>query len=311
MEIYQELLDLDFVELPPGSFSRWHEDVRLFLVREGGGGARVGHFYLDLHPREGKYGHAAIFHLLKRRGEQTPVDAMMCNLPAASNDGTPALLRHDDVVTFFHEFGHIMHGLCSEGEGNSTRLAKCPRDFVEAPSQMLENWCWQPAVLERLSKHHATGERLPAALREALVAAKNVMSSVGILRQIYLATLDLRLHAEAPPTTVAGLQALVDELRPKITGIPNPPGANFLRSFGHLMNQYSAAYYGYMWAEVISADMFGSRFAADCMSKEAGMAYRKQVLAPGGTGKIMEHLTKFLGGRPPQQEPFLKSRGIL
>ena len=201
--------------------------------------------------------------------------------------------------------------VCSEGDGNSTRLAKCPRDFVEAPSQMLENWCWQPTVLNRISKHHQTGEPLPATLREALVAAKNVMSSVGMMRQIYLATLDLKIHAEEPPTTADGLQALVDTLRPELTGIRNPPRANFLRSFGHLMNQYSAAYYGYMWAEVISADMFETKFAADCMSKEAGMAYRKQVLAPGGTGKIMEHLSKFLGGRAPKQEPFLKSRGIL
>ena len=106
-------------------------------------------------------------------------------------------------------------------------------------------------------------------------------------------------------------QALVDRLRKEVTGIANPPGTNMLRSFGHLMNQYSAAYYGYMWAEVISADMFETRFKADCMSKTAGTAYRKQVLGPGGTGKIMDHLTAFLGGRPPQQEPFLRDRGIL
>ena len=110
MDIYMELLGLKFTELPAGSFSRWHEEVRCFLVTEAGGGGggsmkqeRIGHFYLDLHPREGKYGHAAIFHLLKRNGEQTPVDCMMCNLPAPSKDGTPALLRHSDVVTFFHE----------------------------------------------------------------------------------------------------------------------------------------------------------------------------------------------------------------
>lgn len=103
----------------------------------------IGHFYLDLHPREGKYGHAAIFHLVKRnvsQGGYPPVDCMQANLPNKGLDGSPAQLRHDDVVTFFHEFGHIMHGLCAEGDGNSTRLAKCPRDFVEAPSQMLENW---------------------------------------------------------------------------------------------------------------------------------------------------------------------------
>lgn len=315
LQLYQELLSLQFMELPAGAFSRWHEEVRCFIVHDapsfGTGGARVGHFYLDLHPREGKYPHAAIFHLLKRSGAQTAVDCMMCNLPAASKDGKPALLRHDDVVTFFHEFGHIMHGLCAEGDGNSTHLAKCPRDFVEAPSQMLENWCWQPSVLKRLSKHHESGESLPDSIRGALVAAKNVHESVGMCRQVYLATLDLVIHSVDPPNDVAGLQELVDRLRPEITGIRNPPGANFLRSFGHLMNQYSAAYYGYMWAEVISADMFATMFEGDCMSVAAGTAYRKKVLAPGGTGKIMAHLKSFLGGRAPEQEPFLRSRGIL
>jgi Zn-dependent oligopeptidase len=131
------------------------------------------------------------------------------------------------------------------------------------------------------------------------------------MRQIYLATLDLTIHSADPPGSAAGLQELVDKLRPELTLIHNPPGANMLRSFGHLMNQYSAAYYGYMWAEVISADMFATRFEADCMSTEAGMAYRQLVLAPGGTGKIMDHLKKFLGGREPGQEPFLRSKGIL
>uniref|UniRef100_A0A7S3B248 Peptidase M3A/M3B catalytic domain-containing protein n=1 Tax=Haptolina ericina TaxID=156174 RepID=A0A7S3B248_9EUKA len=176
---------------------------------------------------------------------------------------------------------------------------------------MLENWCWQPAVLARLSRHHETGSPLPAALIQALVAAKNVHASASILRQVYLASLDLALHSASPPTSVGGLQALVDTLSLEITGIPNQPGSNFLRSFGHLMNQYSAAYYGYAWSEVISADMFATRFAADCMSAEAGMAYRKQVLGPGGTGKIMEHIATFLGGREPSEEPFLRSRGIV
>mmetsp|Transcript_5301 Transcript_5301/g.12710 ORF Transcript_5301/g.12710 Transcript_5301/m.12710 type:complete len:523 (+) Transcript_5301:1-1569(+) len=311
LQIYQELLGLVFVELPSGSFSRWHKDVRLFLVNDAASGTRTGHFYLDLHPRQGKYSHAAIFHLLKRHRDQTAVDAMMCNLPAPSADGTPALLRHGDVVTFFHEFGHIMHGLCAEGDGNATRFAKCPRDFVEAPSQMLENWCWQPQVLRRLSKHYKSGEPLPDTLREALVAAKNVHEAMGMMRQLYLATLDLTIHSAAPPTSGTGLQELVDRLRPEITGIRNPKDANMLRSFGHLMNQYSAAYYGYLWAEVISADMFATRFEADCMSKEAGMDYRKMVLAPGGTGKIMDHLKAFLGGRAPTQEPFLRSRAII
>jgi Zn-dependent oligopeptidase len=131
-----------------------------------------------------------------------------------------------------------------------------------------------------------------------------------MLRQLYLATLDLTIHGESPPADAEGLQALVDTLRPAISLVPNPVGANMLRSFGHLMNQYSAAYYGYLWAEVISADMFATRFEANPFDPAAGLRYRKQVLAPGGVGKIADHLATFLG-RPPSQDAFLADRGIV
>ena len=136
MRIYQELLGLVFTEI--FAFDTWHPSVRLFKVEDAATREKMGFFYLDLFPRDGKYGHAAIFHLLKRWKTQVPVDCMLCNLPEPA-DGKPALLRHSNCVTFFHEFGHIMHGLCAVGDGNATTLAKCPRDFVEAPSQMLEN----------------------------------------------------------------------------------------------------------------------------------------------------------------------------
>jgi thimet oligopeptidase len=339
LEIYQELLGLEFVEID--KFDTWHPAVRLFRVIDVETKQKQGFFYLDLHPRDGKYGHAAIFHLLKRWGDQVPVDCMLCNLPAPSADGKPALLRHSNCVTFFHEFGHIMHGLCSAGDGNSTTLAKCPRDFVEAPSQMLENWCWTVEGLKRLSKHHETGATLPRDLLDKMLAAKNVNVGLNMARQIYLSTLDLEIHGTNPPTTAEGLQALVDRLRPEISLIENPEGANMLRSFGHLMNQcdsasqcvrrwrsgrrdsvgdprcrrdvsthrYSAAYYGYLWAEVLSADMFAQCFQKDPFDAKAGRRYRDLVLAPGGVGKILDHLTTFLG-RPPSQEAFLKSRGI-
>jgi Zn-dependent oligopeptidase len=313
----------------------------LFRVVDVATKQKQGFFYLDLHPRDGKYGHAAIFHLLKRWGDQVPVDCMLCNLPAPSADGKPALLRHSNCVTFFHEFGHIMHGLCAAGDGNSTTLAKCPRDFVEAPSQMLENWCWTVEGLKRLSKHHETGATLPRDLLDKMLDAKNVNVGLNMARQIYLSTLDLEIHGTDPPTTAEGLQTLVDRLRPEISLIENPEGANMLRSFGHLMNQcdsasqcvrrwrsgrrdsvgdprcrrdvsthrYSAAYYGYLWAEVLSADMFAQCFEKDPFDAKAGRRYRDLVLAPGGVGKILDHLTTFLG-RPPSQEAFLKSRGI-
>eukprot|EP01063_Lacrimia_lanifica_P030959 TRINITY_DN5016_c0_g2_i1.p1 TRINITY_DN5016_c0_g2~~TRINITY_DN5016_c0_g2_i1.p1 ORF type:complete len:685 (+),score=318.08 TRINITY_DN5016_c0_g2_i1:49-2103(+) len=320
LRIYQDLLGLTFTELQ--DFDTWHPEVRLFLVEDAATQEKVGHFYLDLHPREGKYGHAAIFHVLKRAERadgtvQIPADCMLANLPPPSADGTPALLRHDDVVTFFHEFGHIMHSLCAEGSGNSTTLAKCPRDFVEAPSQMLENWCFCEPVLKVLSSHVDTKEPLPTAQIAALLKAKNVSEGLFMLRQLYLSLLDLEIHGAdvSALQDAAGLQALVDALRPKVSLMPNPGphngvGCNMLRNFGHLMNQYSAAYYGYLWAEVLSADMFATRFEADPFSVSDGMDYRKQVLAVGGVGHIADHLEAFLG-RPPTQEPFLRSRGIL
>ena len=196
-----------------------------------------------------------------------------------------------------------MHALCSEGIGNSTRLAKCPRDFVEAPSRML--------VLERLAKHYETGEALPDDVLGSMIRAKHVDVAFGSLTQIYLSRLDVEIHGQTPPGSAEELQALVDRLRPSITLVKNPPGNNMLRTFGHLMNQYSASYYGYMWAEVLSADMFMARFEGEgVMNPNVGMDYRKMVLAPGGTHNITDHLTRFLG-RKPSNEAFLKSRGIL
>lgn len=269
LAIYQELLGLTFKELPKGTYWSWHVEVSCFEVTDTATKQRLGHFYLDLHPRTGKYGHAAIFHLVKHNVNQGAVDCMLCNLPPSTPE-KPSLLRHSNVVTFFHEFGwvhaicisysstlcctipphmrlypfsrHIMHGLCSEGIGNSTRLAKCPRDFVEAPSQMLENWCWQKTILERLSKHYETWTSLPDEMLQSMIKAKHVGVAFGSLRQIYLSTLDLTIHGLDPPKDAAALQAAVDELRPKITLVDNPSGNNMLRTFGHLMNQYSASY---------------------------------------------------------------------
>jgi Zn-dependent oligopeptidase len=174
---------------------------------------------------------------------------------------------------------------------------------------MLENWCWQKSILERLSKHYETQEKLPDEMLQDMIRAKHV--NVGSLRQIYLSRLDLEIHGPQPPKSAEELQALVDKIRPAITLVDNPPKNNMLRTFGHLMNQYSASYYGYMWAEVLSADMFATRFEKEgVMNPKVGMDYRKMVLAPGGTHNITDHLAKFLG-RLPSNEAFLKSRGIL
>lgn len=170
---------------------------------------------------------------------------------------------------------------------------------------------WQKPILERLSKHYLSGESLPDEMLQSMIRAKHVNVAFSSLRQIYLSRLDLSIHGPEPPKDAQGLQELVDQLRPQITLLDNPPGNNMLRTFGHLMNQYSASYYGYMWAEVLSADMFATRFETEgIMNPKVGMEYRKLVLGPGGTHNITDHLTKFLG-RPPSNQAFLKSRGIL
>lgn len=200
---------------------------------------------------------------------------------------------------------------------------------------MLENWCFEEKVLNLLSCHVDTKEPLPKNLIEKLIKAKNVNEGLMMLRQVYLATLDLTIHgyvynsdskncskdilessatskteSKMVPQTAAELQALVDRLRPEISLIDNPANCNMLRNFGHLMNQYSAAYYGYLWAEVLSADMFAAKFASDPFDAVSGMEYRKKVLAVGGVGKIADHLEGFLG-RKPTEDAFLKSRGII
>ena len=239
LDIYQELLSLVFVPVSTGT---WHEEVVCYRVEDKATKATMGHFYLDLHPREGKYGHAACWGLqpgckISETKRMLPVAACVCNFTKGTKEA-PSLMMHSEVETFFHEFGHCMHQLCSEADFSRFAGTAVERDFVEAPSQMLENWCWQPNVLNKLSRHHQTGEPLPSALLDKLIAAKNVNSGFSIMRQVYLGKLDLAIHSETPPATSAELQALVDELCPKISLVRNPPNCNMLRSFGHLMNQY-------------------------------------------------------------------------
>lgn len=140
-------------------------------------------------------------------------------------------------ITNFHEFGHIMHAICTEGIGNSTQLAECPRDFVEAPLQMLENWVWQKQVSERLVKHYLTNESLPNETLESMIHAKHMNVVFSSVCQIYLSCLDLEIHGSNPPTMVKEIQTLVDRLRPTISLVENPPGWTMLRTFAHLMNQ--------------------------------------------------------------------------
>lgn len=309
LSIYQQLLGLTFEQDKVMEAAAWHADVLAFKVSDTESKELVGYFYMDMHPREGKYGHAACFGLQPAcvRGAtwQPPIAAAVCNFPKASA-ASPALLSHRDVETFFHEFGHVMHQLCSKASLSRFAGTRVERDFVEAPSQMLENWCWQPEALNRMSRHFETGDPIPAELLQALLASRNANSGILNMRQIVLASFDQEIHTSASADTAAVLAKLSDLLM----SIPATPGTNMASAFGHMAGGYDAQYYGYMWSDVYSADMFETRFLKEgILSASTGASYRKEILEPGGSRDALESLVAFLG-REPTQEAFLRSKGL-
>ncbi|XP_077561440.1 thimet oligopeptidase-like isoform X3 [Haemaphysalis longicornis] len=307
--IYQTLLGLRFEELENPAL--WHPDARMFQVCDAASGSLLGYFCMDLFPREGKYSHFCNIPLQpccskKDGSRQVGVVAVVCNFPKPTED-KPSLLTHSDVVTFFHEFGHTMHHLCSRADLVMFEGTSVERDFLECPSQMLENWCWSLPALQMMSQHHMTGEPLPAELADPLVASR--LANVGQfnLRQITLALFDLELHLRPQ---VADTARLFREIQRSQLGYEPQEGTNFAANFGHLMGGYDAQYYGYLWSEVFSMDLFEARFKKEgILNADTGMDYRKHILEPGSTKDADELLRNFLG-REPQMDAFLVSKGL-
>jgi thimet oligopeptidase len=268
----------------------WHPSVECWELFEGG--ERRARFYLDLHPRAGKFKHAAMFPLRDGvAGEVLPEAALVCNFPAPEA-GDPALLLHDQVTTLFHEFGHLLHHVLA-GRGRWLSLAgiATERDFVEVPSQLFEEWAWDPEVLARFARHVDTGAPIPAELVRTLRAAEDYGKGLTVQTQLFYGLLALGYYEGDPGGR--DLTAEMVALKERVCRQPHTPGAHFHASFGHL-NGYSALYYTYLWSLVIAKDLL-ARFQPGLMQGGPALRYRQTVLEPGGARDAAELVREFLG----------------
>ncbi|KAK9462459.1 uncharacterized protein V1516DRAFT_662495 [Lipomyces oligophaga] len=315
LQIFSILFCLKFIEITGHERSVWHEDCKQFAVWKKDpaetSDSFVGWLYFDLHPREGKYGHAANFNLAPgytdRDGNRVyPVTALVCNFskPSAKK---PSLLKHDEVVTFFHELGHGIHDLVSVTKYARFHGTNVARDFVEAPSQMLEYWCWQPNELKFLSSHYIESKPIDDELIRKIVRSKHVNGALSNLRQLHFALFDMTLHtSEGDIDVTKEWNVMRQDISLMQQGNETTYGYG---SFGHLMGGYDAGYYGYLWSQVFAADIFYSEFLDEPMNTTNGLRYRDTVLKPGGSKEEMDDL-RLLLGRDPNNKAFLEELGV-
>jgi thimet oligopeptidase len=269
---------------------RWHEDVEVYDLVENG--KPIARMFLDMHPRDNKFKHAAMFNKRTgRAGGPIPEGCLVCNFPQPK-DGDPGLMLHDQVTTYFHEVGHLMHYLFSGTQRFQAFAGIATEwDFVEVPSQLNEEWAWDPAILQTFAHHHETGEPIPAELVGRMKKAADYGKGLQARGQMFYAMLSLTFY-ESDPAGLDTTERMV-ELKSKIMPSPHVEGTHMQASFGHL-HGYSAMYYTYMWSLVISKDFY-SRFDGDLMNTSVARDYRNKVTGRGGEKDAAELCRDFLG----------------
>ncbi|HEV3244698.1 MAG TPA: M3 family metallopeptidase [Chthoniobacterales bacterium] len=310
--IYQSIFGLKFEKI--AAPYKWTDDLQFYMVTDAATGEPLGMFYLDMFPREGKFNHFAEFPIISGKllpdGKyQRPVTALLCNFPPPSGD-KPSLMTHSDVETLFHEFGHALHEITTRAKHGRFAGTHVPGDFVEAPSQMLQNWVWSKKVLDTFAADYRDpSKKIPGDIIQKMNDAKKATAGVFYRRQFAFASLDLALHDVHPENASYDCVAISNPVLEKVF-LPIDPSTTFVTYFGHL-NGYDAGYYGYAWADAIAADM-GTVFekAKDgYLDKQAGMKLRHEIYEQGDGRDVTVSIEKFLG-RKQSVEPFLKKIGV-
>jgi thimet oligopeptidase len=310
--IYQTIFGLKFERVEPPY--KWIGDLQLYTVSDAQTGEPLGLFYLDMFPRKGKYNHFAHFRLIEGKvmtgGKyQRPTVALICNFPSPTKD-KPSLLSHSDVETLFHEFGHAMHSMMTRAKYGRFSGTSVPGDFVEAPSQMLENWVWDKKVLDSFAADYRDpAKKIPADILAKLREAKLATEGTRYRRQLSFALMDLMLHTQIHDNNATEALPLSNKVLSEVF-LPMAPDTAFVAYFGHLMG-YDAGYYGYAWADAIAADMATvfEQAPNGYYDQAAGRRLRVEIYEPGNSRDANESIEKFLG-RKRSLEPFLKKIGI-
>ncbi|RTL07427.1 hypothetical protein EKK58_01600 [Candidatus Dependentiae bacterium] len=309
LSIYSDFFGITFKQIESNSF--WHDSVKIVQVYTQENQTLLGTLLLDLYPRQGKYTHACQMSIIPSFIEQGTkkhcpgLAIVLANFPAPSADAQ-ALLKLADVRTFFHEFGHALHALLGATSVVSLSGTNTKTDFVELPSQLLEEWLWDKDMLKRVSCHYQTAQPLPDDVIERIIGLKHFSTGYFVQRQAYLAKLALHYYNAAEPVDLQqSMQQLYNSI---ITHVAYPEGTHFYASFGHLYG-YGAKYYGYLWSNVFAQDLFTVIKKHGLTSQTIGKKYSALILQPGGTQDPTDMLIAFLG-RKPDAQAFFDAMGL-